>query len=260
MNHNFNQFNNTPSMSNPFNNTPKSQDNTLDEYKKLGLNIFSSADRAKFERYKLSDEYLGIGKDNQRGFNQALTSLRRGYGNAKEELAPYRQYDRENAATIQAFLRDPSKVTSLPGYAYGMDKSMDAVNDAYAAAGNTGGADFLSAVGRNVQNNYEQGVNNYVDMYQPRYNTANTLANLHTRFGEGRGAIQVDRSNDLTENKLAAFTLRNPKAFAVPAAPQQQPGTLDRFGQLVGIGATIAGMPGAGTAATFAGDIIGGIF
>ena len=235
-------------------------DEDLVQFEKLGLNPLSSGDRAKFERYKMSEEYLGIGKDNKKGFNQALNSLESGYGDAKKELAPYRRYDRENAATIQEFLRDPSKVTSLPGYAYGMDKSMDAVNDAYAAAGNTGGADFLSAVGKNVQNNYEQGVNNYVEMYQPRYNTANTLANLHTRFGEGRGAIQVDRSNDLTENKLAAFTLRNPKAFAVPAAPQQQPGTLDRFGQLVGIGATIAGMPGVGAAATFAGDIIGDIF
>ena len=184
-----------------------------------------------------ASEYEGIAQGNQKGFESAL-----------DRFKPYEQYDLENAATVQEFLRDPSNVESLPGYAYGLDQSLDAVNDAYSAAGRSG-SDYLTAIGDSVRNNYQQNVGSYLDMYRPRYNSASAMADL-----------DIAKSNDLTEGKLAGLQIRNPKAFAKPVEKKKSSG-LTGIGTIGGavIGGLTGGPAGAQVGAQV-GSSIGSIF
>lgn len=139
-----------------------------------------------------------------RGINTGPASdqLKQFYGQAADQFAPYTSAGKDALSGYNALLRNPSSVTSTPGYDFRLKQGADVLtNNALARgdffSGNTGKA--LTEYGQNfATNELDNALSRYLPMVSAGFGGASGAA--HAYEGEGSGLANLS----LTAAKSAA--------------------------------------------------------
>lgn len=144
----------------------------------------------------------------RRGFNETLNALNEMYG-------PYEGFGADRIQELAALYADPSSIRERPGYQFGLDEQMRALENSAAARGGALSGNALRAITEYGKNYSDTFYGNELDRlmagaqmgYNMDWNRQNMLADLYTGRGASDAQMYGDFSNYVNKHENAGMDI-----------------------------------------------------